>query len=240
MVLLTCLVDYFFKCGANKIYFNGEEEAKHFLFDELKISDRIRGKESDIMPLSDDKFALWRVKEREIVEYTTKIKNFLTPRVDNDFVVSVYEAAQEMYYNVVQHAEANDTAFSYVYYDKERIYVAVCDFGIGIAKSMRKKYQGNDVELISLSMDKGVSVKSTQNNQGMGLYTLSTMIEKDDTLRVISNNGFIFIKGENKKNRPLGFDFKGTFIYFDIKVPSEVKYKSQDYKFDDYGDDFFK
>ncbi len=134
----------------------------------------------------------------------------------------VKESLAEIFYNIFDHAEADGNAFSFIKYDEKtrKLHVAICDFGIGIARSIRSYFPDikSDEEAIEKAMKDNVTVKSRPHNKGMGLGNIINAISEDDKLRIISNGGMVYASGNFRKTFQTGFNFTGTLIYYEISL----------------------
>ncbi|OAV64176.1 hypothetical protein Barb6_03361 [Bacteroidales bacterium Barb6] len=124
---------------------------------------------------------LGRITDAEKEAHSQHIHNYLK---HNFFIhkdlSAVKNSLDEVYYNVFDHAEAKGNAFSSIRYDADlkRLTVAVCDFGIGIARKVQKKCPDitSDVEAIKKAMEDKFTTQSQQHNKGMGLGEYSVNV----------------------------------------------------------------
>ena len=130
----------------------------------------------------------------------------------------------ELYYKIFDHAEANGNAFSYISADvnARTISVAVCDFGKGIARTLREAHPEyeTDWDALENAIKKGITSRSKSHNAGLGLYNIVSMLKEEDSLRIISNNSFGVYIGKSKKFYKLGRNFDGTLIYMKMSIDS--------------------
>lgn len=99
-----------------------------------------------------------------------------------------------------------------------KLHVAICDFGIGIAKSIRGYFTDIKTDgeaLIEATKDK-VTVKSQKHNGGHGLNNVISHLGIGDTLRILSNQALLVCKDGALKTFYFDFCFTGTLIYYDI------------------------
>ena len=230
IVLLCCLIGEIEKKGYTFSFKRNTQELKEFLKNELFIHYYFgRDKIDHVSTRNDSVLNLWRVVEDKIVMYSRKVHEFLKRKYFADRDLSAFEGIlSEMYCNVYDHANADGVAFSYIKYceDTGKIFVAVCDFGEGIARTIRPRYPSfrNDKDALVGALRKGVSAQTKSNNKGLGLDDIASFLGEGDALRIISNSAFFIQIGENvKKVYDLGFDFKGTLLYFDILVQNLEK-----------------
>lgn len=230
ITLLCCLIGEFDKKGYAILFAQNTYPLRKFLAEEIYIHQYWEENKSDHVEIPDENgLTLWRVVEKRIVPYSRAVHEFLKRKYFADLDLSALEMAlMEMYYNVCDHAQAEGIAFSYIKYQEEtgKIYVAVCDFGQGIAQSLRTKYPSfsDDKEAVKQSLKKGISAQTKENNKGMGLNDIVSFLGQDDALRIVSNRAFLIcIANKIKKTYDLNFDFCGTLLYFDILVKNFEK-----------------
>jgi anti-sigma regulatory factor (Ser/Thr protein kinase) len=140
----------------------------------------------------------------------------------NKDLTVVKESLVEIFYNIFDHANANGNAFSFIQYhhEKEKLNVAVCDFGIGIAKSIRNYFPEitNDGDAIAKAIEDNVTVQSQPHNRGIGLGNIINAISENDALRIFSNQGMLYATGEHKKTFSSAYNFAGTLIYYEMSL----------------------
>lgn len=178
---------------------------------------------------------LWRVTEKRQIEYETSVHSYFTNKFpDIDFFM-LKSCLSELYYNVFDHADANGIAFSYIHYDKEEemIHIAICDFGKGIAKTIRDAYSDipSDKDALVKSLEKGVSARSTEHNAGFGLDNIISSLS-DSTIRIVSNRALLVCHRDKEnvetKAYDLPFYFQGTIIYLDLPISGFEKTEIND------------
>lgn len=101
-----------------------------------------------------------------------------------------------------------------------QLQVAVCDFGIGIAQSMRNAFPDikTDKEALAKSIEANVTVGSKPYNGGMGLDNIRCSCTEDEYFTIISNGAFLMSNNNNVRTANLDFYFKGTLICFGINI----------------------
>lgn len=223
MVILSCLIDEL-KTKGYLIYIQAENELYNFLFSDINIKAYWS---SDPVPHVDcpdiSNLNIWRIDERHKDNYAVSVSQYLQRHFKGKDVSFISTALNELYYNVFDHANANGNAFSYIHFDKERnrIYVAVCDFGVGVAKTLRDKHPEFKDDEIALreSIKAGVSANTTSHNRGYGLDVICSSLEVGDSFRMISNNAFLYLyNNEVKTFNMKDLHFNGTLIYFDFST----------------------
>jgi len=150
-------------------------------------------------------------------------QNFLKNRYfKKKDLTSVRESLTEAYYNVFDHADAKGNAFSMLIFNELQgvLNVAVCDFGIGIARSV-KDFLGTDIsdsEAIKKAMESNFTVGSKSYNSGQGLSNIRRCCTDGDKLWIVANRGLFIINDSNEELRELDFDFNGTLLFYSLSL----------------------
>jgi hypothetical protein len=168
---------------------------------------------------------LWRITQGRQYEYEASVHQYFTNKFPGIDFFMLKSCLTELYYNVFDHAEANGIAFSYIHYDDEEevIHIAICDFGKGIAKTIKDAYRNisDDKEALIKSLERGVTSKSNTHNAGFGLDNIISALS-NSTLRIVSNNAILFYRKNGEisetKTYDMPFCLNGTLIYFDLPV----------------------
>ncbi len=222
IVLLSCLIEEL-KLKGYMICIMASEDMKNFLLSDVNVKAYWGKKHLSHVDSPDiHRFNLWRINEQDKDSYATSVNRYFSNHFRGKDVSFIATALNELYYNVFDHAKANGNSFSYIHYDenKRRIYVAVCDFGIGVAKTLQDKYPdkyNDDKEALEAAIQVGVTSGSTLRNRGLGLDNICSSLEKTDSFRLISNKAFLYIYNNEVKTFNLkDLHFNGTLIYFDF------------------------
>lgn len=226
LVLLACLRQDLKDKGNSCCYLKTENrELSNFLFNDINLGQYWLGKQPENHTESSDEtiFNLWRVLETEKESYSEHVHSYLKRKFFKHKDLSAIKLSLlEIFYNIFDHAEAKGNAFSLVKYNKNknRLYVAVCDFGKGIASTIRYRYKdiGSDKEAILKATEDSISAKSRDHNRGMGIGNVIDILGEGDTLRILSNSGFLYVTDDFKRTFQLKNEFKGTLIYFDVSL----------------------
>lgn len=229
VVLLSCFIEEIKQKGYKVLLSFADDELKDFIFKEVGIKnywseDR---QEHVISPKITD-LNIWRITESGKESYAISIYNYFKRKYFSEYDLSSFKnSLNELYINVFDHAEAQGNAFSYIRYDEKsrKIKVAVCDFGKGIATTLRAKYNDykDDSEALRNAIKIGVSAKTKKHNRGFGLDNVVSALSNEDTLRIVSNEALLFISGKEITSYKAPFNFKGTLIYFDTSIDSFEK-----------------
>lgn len=222
LVTLACLIHYLAKMGHNVYMSPNNKNIADYLLNELGFHEYFGGCKNYVeTKTSSNIFNLWRIVETDKDMYARNVENYFRSRYFHDKDLSAISLCMvEAYYNVFDHAEAKGNAFSIIQYDEtsSRLYVAISDFGIGVAQSVRRINSdvNSDTEAIRMAIKDGFTVSSTEKNRGMGLGNIFTMT---DEVMLISNGGMISKKCDNSLEiTDLNFRYPGTLISFEIDL----------------------
>lgn len=226
IVTLACLIQFLYNQGYRVMLGGGNETVRRFLWDDVQLSAYWRGGKN-YTPAQDDTICnLWRIVDGEKEMHSIRVHDYLQQHFfQHKDLTAVKNSLDEAYCNISDHAEAGGNAFSYIKYDQERkkLLVAVCDFGKGIARSIRscERYKAirTDHEALRIAIRDGETVRSQDHNRGLGLGNIITSRCSDaDIFRLISNRGFIYITGELQRAFQNNFDFPGTLMYYELSL----------------------
>ncbi|MDR3132881.1 MAG: ATP-binding protein [Prevotellaceae bacterium] len=224
-VLLACLIDKLKKQGYMFVKIDDENHFIYpFLIKTLKIEEYFGAHPKNYVVSSiENIFNLWRVNDAEKDMVSIMVGDYLKQNFfKNKDLTAVKESLVEIFYNIFDHAGANGNAFSFIQYnqEKEKLYVAVCDFGIGIAKSIRNYFPeiDNDGDAIAKAIEDNITVKSQPHNMGMGLGNIISAISENDSLRIFSNQGMLYVTGGRKRTFLYNYNFAGTLIYYEMSL----------------------
>jgi len=222
IVLLACFIQYLKIKGYHGMIDPQNEDVYSFLKDNLQF-DKYFSEETDFIKAKDfSVLNLWKVTEDRKETYSEQVHDFLKNSFfKNKDLSAVKNSLLECYYNIFDHADANGNAFSFTKYNEEnqKLYVAICDFGKGIASSIRSKYNvQSDKDAIQMAIEIGISVKSKIHNKGFGLNNILSTLASDDKLRILSNSGFLFAIGGKIKTFDIDFQFNGTLLYYELSI----------------------
>lgn len=224
LVTLACLIQYL----ADKHYAvsigNGNKEVAGFILRDLRFSEYWAGGKNHVdADTGGNIFNLWRIVESEKEFYAHNVEKYLNNTdFKNKDLSALNVALVEAFYNVFDHAQANNNAFLFIRYDKplQRLYIAISDFGIGIVKSVRRYKEdiATDHDAIYWSVKDHSTVKSTPHNKGLGMGNILAVAS---VARIVSGAGLLLkIKNEMKKFYIPNFCYPGTLIYLEVDMTS--------------------
>lgn len=224
-VLLSCFSDDIRSKGYLIHVFFENVELRSFLQKEVQLAMywNEEGRQHIPSPRITD-LNIWRIVNEEKDFYSISVHDYFKRVHFKGYDLSALQGAlTELYCNVFDHARAEGNAFSFIRYnvEKKKIHVAICDFGVGIARTLNG-YK-DDKEALSYSIQTGISAKTQMHNKGFGLNNVISTLADDDTLRIVSNKALLFMLGKKCRVYDMSFDFGGTLIYFDVSIDSFPK-----------------
>lgn len=227
---LACLIEHFYILGCNIVL--EQTEVGEYLFHSLKFSEYWLDKaERSNYTIANDKsvFNLWHITDGGKELYGRYIKDYLYVHFWKGKDLSpVQLSITEACYNTLDHAQADGNAFSFVKYDEVThiLSVAVCDFGIGIANSVKGVYPDfSDEEALKMAINANFTVGTKSYNAGMGLDVIKSSVTDDLNLTIISNRAFLISDNRTTKTGTLDFSFDGTLLEYDMNLS---KYDNSD------------
>ncbi|WP_321480316.1 hypothetical protein [uncultured Bacteroides sp.] len=228
IVLLSCFIELLKKRGY-LIFLNiKNSDLEEFIHNDMSLTLYWRNKIDHIDSPDDSRLNLWRVVEGKSDEYEISVHRYFTKKFPEIDFFMLKSSLGELYFNIFDHSKANGVAFSYIHYDEieEIMHIAICDFGLGIASTIRNAYPKiqDDREALFESIKRGVTARSNKHNAGFGLDNVISTLSNGSMLRIISNRAVLLYtkKGRKIKTKTynLPFEFKGTLINFDLPISS--------------------
>ncbi|MDH6309331.1 anti-sigma regulatory factor (Ser/Thr protein kinase) [Dysgonomonas sp. PFB1-18] len=229
IVLIACLVEYIHQLGyKTKLVFDDYDFYK-LIIDTIKLDQYYRFGNKNYIEAEDDTILnLWKIIKEESIEYVNNATSYLNREYFEDYDLTTLKIVlDELFCNVADHSRCEAIAFIYLEYspDSKIISCAVCDFGLGIPKTLRNAYPGKyttDVDALNDAIKLGITARSTVQNRGFGLDNILSNITTDDKLRIISNRASLTCcdSKDNINSIPLHFNFTGSLIYFEIHTDS--------------------
>lgn len=195
----------------------------NFFIDELGIQRYFMQNENFVETETETIFNLWRINDAEKETRSYQIAEYLEKRFfQNKDLSAVQLSIVEAYYNIFDHADANGNAWSYMVFDKakQKLYVAICDFGTGIANKVREHVPTitSDADAIEKAMEERFTTQSREHNGGRGLGSIRYACTEDDVLRILSQTGLLFVKRDAIRKYTSNFLFPGTLIYYELSL----------------------
>lgn len=172
----------------------------------------------------DDKILnLQRILDAEKELYGRRIGDYLGARYfKNKDMTPVSNSITEALYNIFDHADAKGNAFSIVLFDEitSKLHVAICDFGKGVAKTV-KDYLGTNIsdgEALQKAMEDRFTIGSSSHNGGLGLGNIRSSCTNDDTLWIVSNKAILATTLDHERVINLNKNFAGTLIFYSLSL----------------------
>ncbi|WP_455628437.1 ATP-binding protein [Parabacteroides chinchillae] len=221
LVTLACLIHFLDLNGHMVCVGSNNESVTLMLFEQLRFQEYWSGGKNHVDATDSNIFNLWRIVETEKDLYARNVEQYFKNTFFKGKDLSVISLSMvEAYYNVFDHAVAGGNAFSLIKYEKaeEILHVAICDFGKGIAKSVRDfnvEIQ-KDTEALLKAIEIDFTVGSKAHNKGKGL---DNILSCSSVVRIFSNNAWLLkMNGVGIKVYETDFHFGGTLIYFEIQL----------------------
>ena len=193
------------------------------LWSKFRISQYWAGKRNYAETEDDKVLNLQRIVDAEKEDYGRRVSDFLkTHYFQNKDMTPVNSSITEALYNIFDHAEADGNAFSMVMYDdiKSELHVAICDFGKGIAKTVKDYLEKDitDCEALMKAMEDRFTIRSSSHNGGLGLGNILASCTEKDYLWIVSNGAILVANAENKKISEMTPEFKGTLVFYSMSI----------------------
>lgn len=223
LVTFACLIQYLFDKGHDVYMDKSNYSLYDHIFNDLNFAEYWGGGKNHVdAKTSDNIFNLWRIVDSEKDLYATKVTDYFNRTDFRDKDLSALSVSLvEAFYNVFDHAKAKKNAFLLLRYEpaEKRLYVAISDFGIGIASSVRhyKPTLTSDIDTIQWAILDHSTVKSTTHNKGLGMGNILAVAEN---ARIFSGSGLLVMRGKNLRPLTVNFSFPGTLIYLDVDLSS--------------------
>lgn len=222
LVTLACLIEAYNQAD-KKVYLDIKNvNLINYLLYDLRFSShlKIEGCKLESNISDDNVLCLWRVVNEEKDLYPKRVEDYFRRLSFKDKDLSpISEALVEVYYNIFDHAGAKGNAFSLLKFNPKSkiLYVAVSDFGKGIAKSVRENTPNikNDCIAIEKAIQDNYTVKSQRHNRGLGL---GNILNCTKITRILCNSVVLISNNYNKNIFPIHFEYPGTLIYFEIDI----------------------
>lgn len=222
VVSLACLVESFYQKRVN-IALDTNTECGNYFFNDLCLREYWANRQ-DYFPARNDMILnLWHVREEQIEAHARRITDYLkNGSLRHKDLSAVTNSLHEAYYNIIDHSRSNNNAFSMISFNTktEVLNVSVCDFGIGVAKSV-KDFDStitDDKTALKKASEANFTVRSAKHNAGMGLYNIRCVCTEDDDLWIISNHAALRLTNNNERATDLDFSFEGCLLTYSVSL----------------------
>ena len=224
IVSLACLFEYLDRLKYTIHIQNIKDSPiSRYLWENVRIREYWAGKQNYVQAQDSDIFNLWRIVDAEKEVHSRRVHDFLKQRFfSNKDLSAVQNSLDEVYYNIFDHANADGNAFSFIRFDRnsEKLDVAVCDFGIGIAQSVKNMLPQikHDSSALRKALEYNFTTKSKTHNMGMGLGNIKDACTDEDFFGIISNEGYLIASQDKIRANKIKFNFPGTLIYYQLSL----------------------
>lgn len=189
-------------------------------------------------------YPLQPVMINESYQWFQRVTSWLAKRIGvKESSLSDYKMClQEVFNNINDHSkERVGSSFVQHYPSKEKVSIAISDFGVGIPYNIRKTHpELSDDRALLLAVKEGFSTKSTPQNRGAGLHTLiyNVVINNMGTVHIHSNYGILecsYEDGKIKLTETLSkIIYPGTLIEINLRTDTivDIVEDEEDFKWD--------
>ncbi len=219
IVTYACLIQYLIDKGYSVRQGQTNSDVAAYIYSDLGLCKYWKGSNHEEVG-GEEILNLWRIVETEKDLFSKRVENYFRNtyfRGKDTSAISL--SLVEAFYNVFDHADAGNNAFSQVMYDdsKKLLQVAVSDFGRGIAGTVRAFDSSikTDTEALERAIRDDFTIFSTTHNKGKGLDIILSCAE---TARIFSGNALLIKTLGGKRCIETSFAYPGTLIYFDIDL----------------------
>lgn len=224
IVSLACLIEHLHKLGYSIALRDVEKNAvSNHIWYNLKFKEYWSGGKNYVPAHEALISNLWRIIDAEKEIHSDRIHNYLKQEFfQSKDLSAVRNSLDEAYYNIFDHAEANGNAFSFVEFNEEteKLFVAVCDFGVGIATLVKQMLPNisSDKDAIAKALEYRFTTGSQKHNMGMGLGNIKDTCTNNDRLIIFSKKGKLIANRDNMTLFDNEFSFPGTLVYYELSL----------------------
>lgn len=151
--------------------------------------------------------------------------------LSTDTLETIKTCLEEVFHNVDYHSGVDTgCTFSQHFPQKNRICIAISDFGVGIPHRVRTvRPELGDPEALALACQEGFSTKSNVNNRGAGLPNLIRYVTQRNsgTVRIHSGYGaLVASRGTgtpSKETHKLNWSYPGTLVHVVLRTDTLEK-----------------
>jgi len=228
LVTLACLIQFLSDHNWQANLSPNNPSVANYIYNELRFRDYWSGQKNHVDTAeSSHIFNLWRIVNGEKEPFAARVEEYLKNNYfRNKDLSAISLSLKEAFYNVFDHASADNNAFSLIFYDKDTyvLYAAISDFGIGIVRSVKKYLPSiiDDKQALLKAIENNFTVKSEKWNKGKGL---DNILSSADSSRLCSGRALLLYKKKdkydmqgNKRVYDIDFDFPGTLLYFEVDI----------------------
>lgn len=219
---LACLIELCKRSGVQQVRMGIPTELREQLEGVLHIASYWNEGKKYVKPKSEDYLNLWNVEESEVDFHAKRVEEYFSRAgFGHKDLSPLSQSLLEALYNVIDHSKCDGIAYTFVEYQKEeeKVNVAVCDFGRGIACSVKTMLpEIDDLPALEKALEPKFTIGSTAHNAGFGLSTLRSCCTNPDTLWILSNKAAIVTDGDSQRGIVLENEFEGALIFYSISL----------------------
>lgn len=240
LVLLACLIEQLKKNYNLEIVFMGGTEVLNAHLDNIKFKKYwIKDFNRDKYTVSNNHstLCLWHICTTMIDGYGQQAQKYFMKTAPEKNLQPLSSNLAEVFNNIFNHSksEIDGYVLTQFFPKTNELSFSVCDFGVGIARSVNdylaseSKKTLSDSEAIQKSLKKGFSIKSIPQNAGLGLNNVLCFTENSDgKLTIYSNSARISKRsGITIEERSIT-NFNGTLINVRVNVDSLDEFDPED------------
>lgn len=219
IVTYACLIQYLDDKNYTVRQGQTNQPIANYIYEELGLKKYWRGSNHEDT-IDQNVFNLWRIVESEKDLYSKRVEEYFKRNYFyNKDLSRISLSLVEAFYNIFDHAKAQNNAFVHMKYDEPNqvLSVAIADLGLGIVntvKNARSDIQ-NDTEALLEAIKDNFTISSTSHNRGKGLENILACTA---TARIISGSAMLLKQGDSIKAIPVDYVFPGSVLYFDIDL----------------------
>ena len=221
-VTLSCLIGYAKSLGIKTWLLCKDNELQNFIFEDARIREYITNSIPQVFHSPENNhFNLWKIDNVYYTNYCIALNKFFENTYFNGKDLSgLNNCITELIQNVIDHSGCDNNSFFCISYEeqKQNINLAICDFGMGIAKSLTQF--SDDEQALKMCLKRGISANTQKHNQGLGMDNIISTMAQYDAMRIISNRAMLFKSAKDELTFRLDFEFVGTLIYMSININS--------------------
>lgn len=223
---LACMIEHFYRAKVQNLFLTS-------FLGKLNLPRYWGNENRNYVGATDENILnLWRITDTENETHSQRIHDYLKKQFPHKDLSLVKTSLDEAFRNIFDHADADGNAFSFIKYDdtRQKLFVAVCDLGVGIATTVRNHVPSitSDREAIVTAMGDRFTIRSTSHNAGLGLGNIRFACTEKDAVRIICNNGFLFANRDIDGMLALetNYNFPGTLLYYELSLNDFEEYEN--------------
>lgn len=146
--------------------------------------------------------------------------------LSEDTLDTIRACLEEVFHNIDYHSGVDTgCVFAQHFPHKQRICIAISDFGIGIPTRVRtREAEASDAQALRLAITEGWTTKTNVVNRGVGLSTLLKYITQRNSGTVLIHSGHGYLsatrgpKSSNVTSRNLEWAYPGTLVHVVLRT----------------------